>query len=319
MKLDIQKIFTGLLGKAYKLPDGEVSALLNAENATEESVIAALEVIDKARITAITKNTTGKFQEGYAKGKGEALTDLEKSIREKFEFEDSGETPLTGLELVEAIVTAKAPAEGGKKPRELTDDDVKKHTVYQDLERRFKTETKKIANDWQEKWNLRDTADKEKESFGSASSKIMTALKALNPVLPKGAKAAENQTTAFLKSFKEDFNFELQGDNILVLDKSGKPVMDGHGHSLDFDTLVKNRAAEHFDFAVQNGGANGGNGDQQRGDGAGTQGTKAWPQGIQKPKNIDEYLALVNDSKIPFKDRMSAKEAWESENPDKEE
>ena len=77
------------MSKAYKLDDGTIGEILNAENADEKSVISKILELDTQRVDKI-KTSGGKdgtFQDGYAKAKKEVLSDFEKQLKETFEIE----------------------------------------------------------------------------------------------------------------------------------------------------------------------------------------------------------------------------------------
>ena len=117
---DASKLLRALLGGAYKMPKTEIDKLLSDETTDEDGETTILEG-DKTRIGKLTTPAKGStFQDGYAKGKKEVLTALETELKEKFEIESDA----TGIELIETIVTEKA--KGAGKPKELTEDDVKK-------------------------------------------------------------------------------------------------------------------------------------------------------------------------------------------------
>lgn len=307
--MDFKKIITGFLSRAYKLDDGKLAELLKdgEDGITEDDAITALLELDSTRVATIKKatDTTGKFQEGYAKAKKEERENFEKEIRERFGIESD----TTGVDLIDEIVTAKA-EKGGKKG-EVTEDDVKKHPVYQTLETRYKKDIKAKDDEWQAKLTEVETKYKSENTFSTVKSKALTLLDGLKPVLPGNPEIASNQKQWFIGALK-DYQFEIQdGDRVVVM-KDGKVVEDGHGNSLDFTDLVKTTASKFFEFQKNNGGSNAGNSNEQAPAGGGGGGD--YPAGVKKPTNLDELSAILNNQEIKLADRQKVAEVYEAEN-----
>lgn len=307
--MDFKKIITGFLSRAYKLDDGKLAELLKdgEDGITEDDAITALLELDSTRVATIKKatDTTGKFQEGYAKAKKEERENFEKEIRERFGIESD----TTGVDLIDEIVTTKA-EKGGKKG-EVTEDDVKKHPVYQTLETRYKKDIKAKEDEWQAKLTEVETKYKSENTFSTVKSKALTLLDGLKPVLPGNPEIASNQKQWFIGALK-DYQFDIQdGDRVVVM-KDGKVVEDGHGNSLDFTDLVKTTASKFFEFQKNNGGSNAGNSNEQTPAGGGGGGD--YPAGVKKPTNLDELSAILNNQEIKLADRQKVAEVYEAEN-----
>lgn len=307
--MDYKKIITGLLSKAYKLDDGKVAELLqDGENITEDTVVAALLTEDSTRVASIKKSTdtTGKFQEGYAKAKKEERANYEKEIREKYGIESE----TAGIELIDEVVTTKVSEQGTGKKGEVTEDDVKKHPVYQTLETRYKKDLKAKDTEWETKLNEVETKYKTETTFKSIEERALSTLDGLKPVLPGNPEIATNQKRWFVSALK-DYQFDIQDGNRVVVMKDGKVVEDGHGNSLDFGDLVKQKASQFFEFQKNNGGGNAGNNNQDNPPAGG--GNGEYPAGIKKPATLDELAAIANDRNIPLKDRQKVIEVFEQE------
>ena len=54
-KIDALSVLKGLLSKAYKMDDGKIAELFDAENATDESIAAALLAEDTQRVSLLKK------------------------------------------------------------------------------------------------------------------------------------------------------------------------------------------------------------------------------------------------------------------------
>lgn len=302
--MDLLKIITGLLSTAYKLTDGEIATLLeSSEENTEDKVLTILTQKDIQRVADIKKatDTEGKFQEGYKKAKKEVLTDLETNLKTKFGIQSDK----TGLELIETIVAEKETI-AGKGKAQLTDDDVKKHPVYQLLETKISTTAAEHAQALQA---IKDE-QKKAETFAVVKSKALSVLDGLKPVKSQNADVATNIQNLFLSSF-DGYEFDTTNPDRTVVLKDGRVVEDNHGHSMVLEELVKANAAKFFEFEKNNGGSNGGDNQQQRQQaGAGGVG---YPAGVNKPKNIEELTKLTNDETLTGEAKLIIIDTYEKE------
>jgi hypothetical protein len=309
MKVNHEKLLRALLAKAYKMQDGEIDEILNSsdDNAHDTGLQTILDK-DAARITALKTPKAGTtFQDGYKKGKSEVLSEFEKDLKEKFDIESDAQ----GIELVEAVISSKVKA---GKPKDLTDDDIKRHPVYQNLEKTSKKALADKETEFTTKLTEQEKGFKKAQTFQTVGEKALTVLDSLNPVLSSNPKVAATQRKTFLDQFK-GFEFEIQGDRVLV-SKDGKLLEDGHGHSMEFDALVKQNAADYFDFKANNGGKNAGNGADDKDKGTPPAGgQKGYPAGFA-PKTFAEVAAFANDSTKPIAERQAAAETWAAEHPD---
>lgn len=302
-------LLRALLGKAYKIPKTEIDRILsdNTDDAAGET-----EVLEKdtTRVEVLKTPKRGStFQDGYAKGKKESLETFEKELAEHFQIdpETLAEENRTGLNLVENIIAAKAKTGGSN----LTEDQIKASPVYQKAEQGWKKQVKEANDQWKAKYDQLESGHKKAAVFQTVSGKVLNILKEMNPVLPTDAKVANTWQNNFVNSFK-DYDFELQDDGRIVAMKDGKVIEDGHGATIDFETLVKGRAPEYFEFKANNGGANAGNGKPGEG-GSGSGSGKQYPAGITKPKTFDDYAKIVSDTNIKLEDRQIVREVWEQE------
>jgi hypothetical protein len=263
-------------------------------------------------VAGITKPKPGTtFQDGYKKGKSESLSNLEKEAIEKYEIEVDPENPLQGLDLIDHIVTTKAkPGKGTG----LTDDAVKAHPVYQAAERQWKKTLKDKETEFETQKTEIETRYKKDQVFNTVSGKALGVLAKMNPILPTNAEVAKTWQENFVNSFKE-YEFEEQDGGHILVKKDGKVVDDGHGNTVDFETLVKSRAPKFFEFKANNGGANAGNG--KAGDsgnqGGGGTGTGNYPANVTKPKTFEDLSKIMSDSAIPLADRQTVKTTWDTE------
>lgn len=296
--MDYKKILEGVLSKTLNIDDGKISDLFqDGENElSETAIISKVLNLDVDRVKAIRdKNGTEKFQEGIKKAKKEILADFETELKEKFNVESSN----MGIDLINEIVEKNAtPAS------DVTEDAIRKSKIYLDLEANARKEKKQLTEEAQRQLQeIKSTYEGEK-TFSSVNKKAIKLLQELNPVLPANKTIADNQINAFLNNFK-DFDFELQEDRIVVLNKDKTIVADEHGNTRNFDDIVKERASNFFEFVSNNGGSGSGNG----GSGSGGSGGGS---GVKKPTSLEELSNIMNDDSIDGKEKLKIAEEYET-------
>ena len=292
--MDIEKVLNGVLSKTLNIDDGKIAELFkDGENElTENEVISKILNLDVDRIKNIkSENEKEKFQEGYKKSKREVLETLETELKEKYGIESSN----TGIDLVNEIVNVTS------KPSDITEDAIRRSKLYLDLEANAKKEKTNLLEEYQNKIDeIKSTYEGEKV-FSTVNKNAMSVLKALNPILPANQEIANNQINAFLDKFKE-FNFEIQDDRVVVMDKDKKVIQDQHGNTRNFDDIVKERASSFWEFQANNGGSGSGN-NPQGGNGG---------QGARKaPKTLEELTNIMNDKSIDGAEKLLIAEEFE--------
>ena len=299
----MKTIITGLLSKAYNFDNGKIAELfkdgeteLSEEQQTE--ILKKILEIDAQRVENIKKSVDKKdaFQDGFKKAKSEVLTDFEKGLKEKFGIESDK----TGLELVEEVVSKKS--EGGQSG-DITEDAIKRSKVFQDMESNLKKQIKQTETDYQNKINEIQDGYKAEQTFSNVSQKALQIFNGLNPILPQNKTVADNQVKFFVNTLK-DFKFDVQDERIVVMDKDGKVLEDGHGNSRSFEDIVKETASGLFEFKANNGGSGSGNGGQGQG-GSGS----SYAGNV--PKTFEELEKVMSDTSISIEDRSNIMAEYE--------
>ena len=299
----MKTIITGLLSKAYNFDNGKIAELFK-DGETELSEQQQTEIlnkileIDAQRVENIKKSVDKKdaFQDGFKKAKSEVLTDFEKGLKEKFGIESDK----TGLELVEELVSKKS--EGGQ-GGDLTEDAIKRSKVFQDMESNLKKQITTVKTEYETKINEIQDGYKAEQTFSNVSQKALQIFNGLNPILPQNKTVADNQVKFFVNSLK-DFKFDVQDERIVVMDKDGKVLEDGHGNSRSFEDIVKETASGLFEFKANNGGSGSGNGGQGQG-GSGS----SYAGNV--PKTFEELEKVMSDTSISIEDRSNIMAEYE--------
>lgn len=298
----MKTIITGLLSKAYNFDNGKIAELFK-DGETELSEQQQTEIlnkileIDAQRVENIKKSVDKKdaFQDGFKKAKSEVLTDFEKGLKEKFGVESDK----TGLELVEELVSKKS--EGGQ--GDLTEDVIKRSKVFQDMESNLKKQVTTVKTEYETKINEIQDGYKAEKTFSNVSQKALQIFNGLNPILPQNKTVADNQVKFFVNTLK-DFKFDVQDERIVVMDKDGKVIEDGHGNSRSFEDIVKETASGLFEFKANNGGSGSGNGGQGQG-GSGS----SYAGNV--PKTFEELEKVMGDNSISIEDRSNIMAEYE--------
>ena len=299
----MKTIITGLLSKAYNFDNGKIAELFK-DGETELSEDQQKEILQKLldedakRVEAIKKSVDTKpaFQDGFKKAQGEILTKFEKDLKEKFNLESDK----MGLELVEELVSKKS--EGGQSG-ELTEDAIKRSKVFQDMESNLKKQITTVKTEYETKINEIQDGYKAEKTFSNVSQKALQIFNGLNPILPQNKTVADNQVKFFVNTLK-DFKFDVQDERIVVMDKDGKVLEDGHGNSRSFEDIVKETASGLFEFKANNGGSGSGNGGQGQG-GSGS----SYAGNV--PKTFEELEKVMSDTSISIEDRSNIMAEYE--------
>lgn len=299
----MKTIITGLLSKAYNYDNGKIAELFK-DGETELSEQQQTEIlnkileIDAQRVENIKKSVDKKdaFQDGFKKAKSEVLTDFEKGLKEKFGVESDK----TGLELIEEVVSKKS--EGGQ-GGDVTEDTIKRSKVFQDMESNLKKQITTVKTEYETKINEIQDGYKAEQTFSNVSQKALQIFNGLNPILPQNKTVADNQVKFFVNTLK-DFKFDVQDERIVVMDKDGKVLEDGHGNSRSFEDIVKETASGLFEFKANNGGSGSGNGGQGQG-GSGS----SYAGNV--PKTFEELEKVMGDNSISIEDRSNIMAEYE--------
>ena len=299
----MKTIITGLLSKAYNFDNGKIAELFK-DGETELSEDQQKEILQKLldedakRVEAIKKSVDTKpaFQDGFKKAQGEILTKFEKDLKEKFGLESDK----MGLELVEELVSKKS--EGGQ-GGDVTEDAIKRSKVFQDMESNLKKQITTVKTEYETKINEIQDGYKAEQTFSNVSQKALQIFNGLNPILPQNKTVADNQVKFFVNTLK-DFKFDVQDERIVVMDKDGKVLEDGHGNSRSFEDIVKETASGLFEFKANNGGSGSGNGGQGQG-GSGS----SYAGNV--PKTFEELEKVMSDTSISIEDRSNIMAEYE--------
>jgi len=238
----MSKILLDLWAKIENKPAEQIAELLYEKGEdgklTENLREDALEVMLSWNAERVKKLREGApnpkaLEDKYKQGKKEALEALETSLREKFKVQADKK----GLELIEEIIAANAKAPGDG----LSEDQIKRHPAYLDLEKRFASKDAEIEarkTELEKEFARQSTIVKVKQMADSELSK-------LDVIYPEDQAIAANLRKIYLDQF-EQYDFDTLEDGNLLVRKGDKRLEDAHGNPVTLDSLSKQIASSLF-------------------------------------------------------------------------
>jgi hypothetical protein len=226
-----------VLTKQFNKTDDEIAELIYSDEAIKEDAGDAILNLSASKVSKLKEEQKKYFDNGYSKAKKEIMERAEKTVKEKMGYDGHADT---FEEMLDEI--------SSKKPKpELTDDQVKKHPLYLDLEgKRIPKEeydNLKMAFEDFKKAQQRDTIIKR------VQEKAWEITEGKKPILSDNPSVSKTRREDFLRRFT-DFDYEIIGDDILPL-KDGKRIEDAQGNAKTFSVLVDELAVNCFDFSKQ--------------------------------------------------------------------
>ena len=276
-----QKKLNGFLSKTLKMDTEELASLYN--DAGELTSLTAAEAADASRVTKLKEDQSSQ----YKRGQKEVASKFEAMLKEKYGVSSEE----TGVDLVDLILTTEVEKVKGKGPEDIT-----AHPEYLKLKAESDRLLKSKDKEWQKKIEELEVKHNREAMFTKVKDRAFAELDNLRPILPEDAKKAQRWKEKYIEEFR-GFDFTEQDGAFVVL-KDGKPLQDSHGYNKTFADLVKETAAEMFDFQTAEQRSSAGN--QQ------TQTTR-----VSAPRNEDEYVQRMREAKTP-EEQIKVMESYQS-------
>jgi hypothetical protein len=299
------KIAEGVASALHKL---DAEALREALNITAED-----KEVDDKKFFDFLQDKQGTLikereKKGFDRAKSTVLSDLEKQIRKEFSVDDA---ELQGVDLVRHIADTTreaAEAKGGKSGK-LTDDDVKKHPLFIDLEKAKKKEVEDLKKDFDTKIKAKEDEreyDKLLTDIDSEADKIFSSIG--EAVLPEDASIAAKHKKRLLIDELRSFKFQKsENGDIVVLNADGTRHEDKAGNAKGFKDLVSEIAKQNFQFKAGQERKLPGNGNPPPG---GNGGGKEKKYTGNAPKDASEYVGLLINGSITAEQKQEIKETY---------
>ena len=275
-----QKKLNGFLSKTLKMDDEELASLYN--EAGELTSLTAAEQADTARVTKLKEDQASQ----YKRGQKEVASKMEAQLKDKFGVDSD----LTGVELVDFILTTELEKVKGK-----GDEDITAHPEYLKLKSESDRMLKAKDKEWQKKIEDLELKHARESMFSKVKERAFAELDNLRPILREDAKKAQKWKEKYIEDFRA-YDFTEQDGMIVVL-KDGKPLQDSHGYNKSFADLVKETAAEIFDFQTAVSRSSAANQQTQ--------------SNFAAPRNEDEFIQKMREAKTP-EEQAKVMESYQS-------
>ena len=275
-----QKKLNGFLSKTLKMDDEELASLYN--EAGELTSLTAAEKADTSRVTKLKEENDSQ----YKRGQKEVATKFETKLKEKYGVSSDE----TGVDLVDLILTTELEKVKGK-----GDEDITAHPEYLKLKSESDRMLKAKDKEWQKKIDDLELKHTRESMFSKVKERAFAELDNLRPILPEDAKKAQKWKEKYIEDFRA-YDFTEQDGMIVVL-KDGKPLQDSHGYNKSFADLVKETAAEIFDFQTAESRTSAANQQTQ--------------SNFAAPRNEDEFIQKMREAKTP-EEQAKVMESYQS-------
>ena len=288
-------LLIGLLTKTLNKSEQEITDLLYQKEGDElvlkAGVLDEILALDSVRVKSIKDNAPvpkDRLDNEYKRGQKESMEGIEKALKEKYSFDSEKK----GIELIDEVLSKQS------KASKLSDDEVKKHPLYLTLE---KDRVAKADYDAKVKEYADYKNGIERESkFSLIKNKAGDLLDSMKPIVSENPSVAKTRKTDFLTKF-EGYDYQQDGDSIIVLDRDGRRLEDGHGNPLPFTEHVKNIALINYDFPAQS----------DKGNSGSTDDDKSKTYHISVAKSEGDYVTMMRAAKTG-EERIAIQQA----NPD---
>lgn len=292
----LKELVVAYISKTQGKTPEEVSSLLFKTEADKSEVVndnalSGLYEWDKTRVQAQSqKFETEKkehYDKGYGKAKAESLSKFETDLRDKYKITEDKQ----GNELIEAILDKQAKGSANGEP---TEDQIKRSKIYLDTIDALKKEKQDVETEWKNKHDSFVKLSEKKETFKKISESALKYLDSQNPNLPEDSKLAQEWKNIYLSRINE-YDFEIKDGKTIVLKKqedgSTKILLDDHGHPVQFEALLNQKATSLFTLKGEGGSRGSGNNNDDAGSGTG-KGYKG-----PKPRTEEEYNKLMAEAR----------------------
>lgn len=230
--MDKIELSTEVIGRLTGRTQTEVVELLKSDES--ESGFLSGDALTKQVETLIGEKFKSISEQQRGRAKREVLSDFEKQVRQNYGVENR---ELKGLDLVNHLIDSAKSEKG-----ELTPETIKSHPFFREAMKAKNEELQNVNNEF-----LGYKAEQKNRAVRSeVERKAKALLLGLNPVLSQNEVRKENQLKMFMSTLSG--NFSLDGDKIKVLNEKGDEMLDNNYNPINFDSFVKNRASNFFDF-----------------------------------------------------------------------
>ena len=269
------------------MTEDDLKSLIYKEDSEElkDDALQQLLNLDSTRITGIKDNFIGNKDEQYKRALRETSERWEKDIKKAFNLE----TDLIGDELIAEVVKTKSKGSGDGKD-DLTDDKVKAHPLYIDLNNSKVRELSELKKQHQTELETKDNEFNSRTTLANVNSSALSYVRSKNPILPEDVAKAGKRLNSILPELGK-YDFEKNGDSYIVKNKDGSQLVDTHNNPVSFEELLDNVSDTYLDFEEK--------GDGNKGKGTGNQNKfgKDRFKNMKVPQNHDDLQTALANAK----------------------
>lgn len=244
-----EEIIKYVVSKQFNKTDEEIAEMLFDGEALKDDAGDVILALNEEKVKKLKADRDDNFNKGFQKAEKQFKTFAETKFKEITGFDKEAED-------YESLVKSYVEESQKKtKKTDLTDDDIKKHPLFIQLEqsRVPKEELEKVNDEFS---NFKKNVERNMV-LNTIRGKAWDIVAAKNPILPQSQQIATTLRNKFLEEFSQ-FDYEQQDGKFIVL-KDGKRVEDQHGNLKPFDSMVLDVAGNFFEFQAQTDKGNAGN------------------------------------------------------------
>ncbi len=296
MNEQLKLFLIAFLKATLGMDETEASKLFKDDGTPVDGALDILKGKDVERVKVLKDASTAAHDKGYSKAKGEVLAQLEADLKTKHSITSEKK----GIDLVEEIISIAAQKKAGSP--EPTDDQIKRHPLYQTLKLESDAELKKVKKEMQDKIDEAENNSRKKAAFEAVKRKALIELEELGAIESDVPAVREYHRGNLLREL-ESFEYENAETDSPIIKKNGELVTDDHSKTITFKELVSGFASKMYTFKAAEERSSGGDGGKNKG----KPGSKVV---IKKPKSQAEFqetLAQIEGSTMKDEEKLSSK------------
>lgn len=303
------------LGKGLDIPKDkldELQALVDSDasdiNEADIASVFKKGLVDK--LSAISKNASfdkKKIQdEAYKSAERKIKSGVEETLKEKFNIEvEEGDT-------LETIVEKAAATTAGNSSDTLTDDVVKKHKLFLQMENAHKKTIKEMEAAHKQAIQEVEVRYQTENVLNDVAKLGLTMFESMKPILSSDPEKAKSQRALVEKLIREGKYQKMDDGSYLPLDKDGNRLEDEYKNAISLEQHIKNLTGAIFDFKVAE---DRDSPNSQQGNGgnppAPAAGFKSYTGKL--PTNQKELNDIIFNKALPIEQRQEV-QAWSEKN-----
>jgi len=303
---DLKEFTTGVLAKTLNRSPDEVASLFDEAGNPKEDATQTIEGWHSAIVNAQREAKNKAIADQRNKALRESGEAWEKRLKGGLGI-DFGDA--TGDDAVEKI---REHIEGLGKATQVDPKDeasIKSSAVFRKLEADLLKQLKAKDEEFTQKWAERDAKDQREVTMRTVKGKAEQLLAEMKPRLSEDPAKAKKQQRLYEMDLAA-YQYEIDGEEIIVKNEKGERVENAQGHPMKFDEIVKGIITSNYDIPVA---------DTKSSAGDVTKGSKTTGQGgavLKKPANDDEYAKELHkidtdksydfDTKVKLKSELKS-------------